>query len=310
MQIGELTAFISYLMQILISVMMATMMLIMVPRAAVCAERVMEVMDTRSTVAEPANPVTELKGRGSVVFDNVSFRYPGASDPVVADLSFELEPGKTTAIIGATGSGKTTIVNLVPRLYDASTGSVSIDGVNVKDIDEDVLWQAIGLVPQKSYLFSGTVASNLRYGNPDATDEELWQALKIAQADDFVSEMPEQLEEPIAQGGTNVSGGQRQRLSIARALVKRPEVYVFDDSFSALDVATDAKLRQALAGETENSCVLIVAQRVSTIRQADQILVLDAGRIVGRGRHDELLDSCPTYREIVESQMNAEEMAA
>ncbi len=310
MEIGSLTAFITYLMQILMSVMMATMMIIMVPRAAVCATRIMEVLDQDSTVVPPAHPVTELKSSGTLAFDKVAFRYSGAAQPVISGISFTMEPGKTTAIIGATGSGKTTLVNLVPRLYDATEGTVSIDGVDIRDIDEDVLWSKIGLVPQKPYLFSGTVASNLRYGNPDATDEELWAALKVAQADDFVSEMPDKLEEPIAQGGTNVSGGQRQRLSIARALVRKPEIYVFDDSFSALDVATDARLRAALAQETGDAAVMIVAQRVSTIRHADRIIVLDDGGIVGNGTHEELMANCPTYQEIVESQMTAEEALA
>ncbi|MDR1078152.1 MAG: ABC transporter ATP-binding protein/permease, partial [Propionibacteriaceae bacterium] len=238
------------------------------------------------------------------------FRYPGAEEALLSDIDFALQPGQVTAVIGATGSGKTTLINLIPRLFDVSSGQVLLDGVDLRQLDPDLLWSKIGLVPQKPYLFSGTVASNLRYGQPDASDEELWRALEVAQAKDFVSEMPEGLEAPIAQGGSNVSGGQRQRLSIARALVKRPEVYIFDDSFSALDVATDAKLRAALVEETGQSAVLIVAQRVSTIRQADQILVLEAGRIVGRGRHDDLLESCQTYREIVESQLSAEEMVA
>ena len=310
MQIGDLTAFIQYLMQILMSVMMATMMVVMVPRAAVCSKRIMEVLDQDSTVVLAANPVTEVQGFGQVTFNDVAFRYSGAAEPVISGITFTMEPGKTTAIIGATGSGKTTLINLVPRLYDATEGTVLIDGVDVRELDEDVLWSKIGLIPQKPYLFSGTVASNLRYGNPDATDEELWHALEVAQAKNFVEEMPGKLEESIAQGGTNVSGGQRQRLSIARALVKKPEIYVFDDSFSALDVATDARLRAALALETGDSAVMIVAQRVSTIRHADSIIVLDDGGIVGQGTHEELLESCPTYMEIVESQMSAEEALA
>ncbi|MDR1387887.1 MAG: ABC transporter ATP-binding protein/permease [Propionibacteriaceae bacterium] len=309
MQVGQLTAFISYIMQILMSVMMATMMLVMVPRAAVCARRIMAVLDTDSTVQPPAQPV-QPTGRGQVELRGVSFRYPGAEEALLSDLDFELRPGQTTAVIGATGSGKTTLINLIPRLFDVSSGEVMVDGVDIRQLDPDLLWSKIGLVPQKPYLFSGTVATNLRYGKPDATEQELWQALEVAQAKDFVSDLPEGLDAPIAQGGSNVSGGQRQRLSIARALVKRPEVYIFDDSFSALDVATDARLRAALADETAQAAVLIVAQRVSTIRQADQILVLEAGRIVGRGRHDELLASCDTYREIVESQLSAEEMVA
>jgi ATP-binding cassette subfamily B protein len=310
LQIGSLTAFITYLMQILMSVMMATMMIIMVPRASVCAKRIMEVLDQQSTVVPPTNPVTSLPKIGDVRFDAVAFRYSGAAEPVISNITFTMSPGKTTAIIGATGSGKTTLVNLVPRLYDPTAGTVSISGVDIRQIDEDVLWSKIGLVPQKPYLFSGTVASNLRYGNPKATDEELWGALRVAQAEDFVQEMPGKLDEPIAQGGTNVSGGQRQRLSIARALVKKPAIYVFDDSFSALDVATDARLRAALLEETEDAIVMIVAQRVSTIRHADTIIVLENGTIVGSGTHEELLETCETYQEIVESQMTAEEALA
>ncbi|MCL1906613.1 MAG: ABC transporter ATP-binding protein/permease [Propionibacteriaceae bacterium] len=310
MEVGGLTAFITYLMQILMSVMMATMMIIMVPRAAVCAERIMEVFDQKNTVVSAENPVTELSGESRVVFEDVAFRYAGADEPVISNISFTMTPGQTTAIIGSTGSGKTTLVNLVPRLYDATEGTVSLDGVDIRQIDEQLLWSRIGLIPQKPYLFTGTVASNLRHGKPDATDEELWHALEIAQARDFVEQMPAGLDEPISQGGTNVSGGQRQRLSIARALVKKPDIYVFDDSFSALDVATDAKLRAALHEETEDSVVMIVAQRVSTIRGADRIIVLDDGGIVGDGTHEELLETCPTYQEIVESQMTAEEALA
>jgi ATP-binding cassette subfamily B protein len=309
LEVGQLTAFISYLMQILMSVMMATMMIVMVPRAAVCATRIMEVLDTRSTVVAPEHPVTATES-GRVSLKAVAFRYPGAEESVLTDITFDLTPGQVTAVIGATGSGKTTLVNLVPRLFDATAGTVEVDGVDVRALDPEDLWSKIGLVPQKSFLFSGTVASNLRYGKEDATDEELWHALEVAQAKDFVEAMPEGLEAPIAQGGTNVSGGQRQRLSIARAVVKTPEIYIFDDSFSALDVSTDARLRAALVAETHQAAVLIVAQRVSTIRGADQILVLDRGRIVGRGRHDELLQNCPTYIEIVESQLKAEEMVA
>ena len=310
MEIGSLTAFITYLMQILMSVMMAAMMIVMVPRASVCATRIMAVLDQESSVVPPEHPVTELTGGGTVSFNDVAFRYSGAAEPVISGITFAMEPGQTTAIIGATGAGKTTLVNLVPRLYDATEGTVDLDGVDVRDIDEDLLWSKIGLVPQNPYLFSGTVATNLRYGNPDATDEDLWHALDVAQATDFVMEMPGKLDEPISQGGTNVSGGQRQRLSIARALVKKPEIYVFDDSFSALDVTTDAKLREALVPETKNAVVMIVAQRVSTIRHADRIIVLDEGGIVGNGTHEELLATCPTYQEIVESQMTAEEAMA
>ena len=309
-QIGQLTAFISYLMQILISVMMTTMLLVMAPRAAVCADRIMEILDTDSTVAPPASPTPAPAAAGDVSFDHVTFEYPGAESPVLKDVTFELRPGTTTAIIGSTGSGKTTLINLIPRLFDVTDGAVQVDGVDVREMDPDALWARIGLVPQKPYLFTGTIASNLRYGKPDATDEELWHALEVAQAADFVREKEGQLESPIAQGGTNVSGGQRQRLAIARALVKRPSVYVFDDSFSALDVTTDARLRAALAPETEQAAVLVVAQRVSTITGADEILVLEDGEIVGRGTHDELLASSETYQEIVESQLSVEEAAA
>jgi ATP-binding cassette subfamily B protein len=309
-QIGQLTAFISYLMQILISVMMTTMLLVMAPRAAVCADRIMEVLDTESSVAPPVSPTPAPAAAGDVSFDHVTFEYPGAESPVLKDVTFELRPGTTTAIIGSTGSGKSTLINLIPRLFDATGGAVRVDGVDVREMDPDALWARIGLVPQKPYLFTGTVASNLRYGKPDATDDELWHALEVAQAADFVRELDDQLEAHIAQGGTNVSGGQRQRLAIARALVKRPSVYVFDDSFSALDVTTDARLRAALAPETEQAAVLVVAQRVSTITGADEILVLEDGEIVGRGTHDELLASSETYQEIVESQLSVEEAAA
>jgi ATP-binding cassette subfamily B multidrug efflux pump len=308
-EVGQMTAFIIYLMQILMSVMMATMMVIMVPRAAVCAERIMEVLDTDSTVVPPKNPVMQIATVGDIRLTDVTFTYPGAEDPVLSDLTFDIRPGTMTAVIGSTGSGKSTLVNLVPRLYDATGGTVEVDGVDVRTLDPELLWNRIGLVPQKPYLFTGTVASNLRFGKPDATDEELWHALEVAQAADFVREMTGQLDAPIAQGGTNVSGGQRQRLSIARALVKRPDIYIFDDSFSALDVTTDAKLRAALVQETRESAVLVVAQRVSTIRDADDIIVLEAGRIVGQGSHDELLLTCETYAEIVDSQLSAEEAA-
>jgi ATP-binding cassette subfamily B protein len=309
-QIGQLTAFISYLMQILISVMMTTMLLVMAPRAAVCADRIMEVLDTDSSVAPPTSPTPAPAATGDVLFDHVTFEYPGAESPVLKDVTFELRPGTTTAIIGSTGSGKSTLINLIPRLFDATAGAVRVDGVDVREMDPDALWARIGLVPQKPYLFTGTVASNLRYGKPDASDEELWHALEVAQAAGFVRELDDQLDAHIAQGGTNVSGGQRQRLAIARALVKRPSVYVFDDSFSALDVATDARLRAALAPETERAAVLVVAQRVSTITGADEILVLEDGEIVDRGTHDELLASSETYQEIVESQLSVEEAAA
>jgi ATP-binding cassette subfamily B protein len=309
MQIGALTAFLSYLMQILMSVMMATFMFMMVPRAEVCAERIEEVLGTDTTVVAPATPVRELSARGFLELRDAEFRYPGAEAAVLRGISFTARPGETTAIIGSTGSGKTTLINLIPRLSDVTDGSVLVDGVDVRDLDEAVLSKSIGLVPQKPYLFTGTVASNLRYGNPDATDEELWAALETAQAKEFVSKFTEGLDAPIAQGGTNVSGGQRQRLAIARALVRKPEVYLFDDSFSALDYATDARLRAALEQETRDSTVVIVAQRVSTIRNADRIIVLDEGQVVGEGTHRELMDENETYREIVLSQLTEEEAA-
>jgi ATP-binding cassette subfamily B protein len=309
MQIGALTAFLAYLLQILMAVMMATFMAIMIPRASVCADRIMEVLQTRGTVEPPLAPVTPLRSDGQLIFDDLTFCYPGAAAPVLRDVSFTALPGQTTAIIGSTGAGKTTLVSMVPRLFDATSGAVLVDGVDVREIEPDDLWRRIGLVPQRPYLFSGTVASNLRYGNPDASDDELWAALEVAQGAAFVRDMPEGLASPIAQGGTNVSGGQRQRLAIARALVRRPEIYLFDDSFSALDLTTDARLRAALRPITADATVVIVAQRVSTIADADQIVVLDDGLIVGIGRHDELLASCPTYVEIVESQHAAEEIA-
>ncbi|GII24647.1 ABC transporter ATP-binding protein [Planosporangium mesophilum] len=305
-QIGALTAFLNYLMQILMSVMMATFMLMMVPRAAVCAERVVEVLDTESSVTPAAEPVTDLRARAELELRDVRFQYPGAEEPVLRDISFRAEAGRTTAIIGSTGAGKTTLLSLVPRLFDVTGGALLVDGVDVRELDPDLLWSRIGLVPQRPYLFSGTVASNLRYGKPDATDDELWTCLEIAQARDFVEEMPGGLEAPIAQGGTNVSGGQRQRLAIARAVLRRPEIYLFDDSFSALDLSTDARLRAALRPVTAHSAVVIVAQRVSTIVDADQIIVLEDGAIVGVGRHSDLLDTCPTYAEIVESQLTAD----
>lgn len=309
-QIGQMTAFLNYLIQILISVMMSTMLLFLAPRSAVSADRILEVLGTDPSVAPPADPVAPQELTGVVEFRDVTFTYPGAEDPVLANLSFTLTPGRTTAIIGSTGSGKSTLVNLIPRLYDVSGGEVLVDGVDVRRLDPDALWSRIGLVPQRPYLFSGTVASNLLYGRPDATPEQMWEALRIAQAADFVEKLDGGLAAHIAQGGTNVSGGQRQRLSIARALVKEPAVYVFDDSFSALDVATDARLRAALAPATADRATLIVAQRVATIRGADEILVLEHGRIVGRGTHEELLAGNATYQEIVDSQLSAEEARA
>ncbi|MGW5941294.1 ABC transporter ATP-binding protein [Streptomyces celluloflavus] len=309
MQIGALTAFLSYLMYIFMSIMMATFMVMMLPRAEVCAERIQEVLATESSVIPPEHPVTELRRHGELELRGVEFRFPGAEQPVLRDISLLARPGETTAVIGSTGSGKSTLLGLVPRLFDATGGTVLVDGEDVRTLDQETLATTIGLVPQKPYLFSGTVATNLRYGNPDASDEELWHALETAQARDFVERMEGGLEAPIAQGGGNVSGGQRQRLAIARALVRRPEIYLFDDSFSALDYATDAALRGALSRETGGATVVIVAQRVSTIRGADRIVVLDEGRVVGTGTHAELMAENETYREIVLSQLTEQEAA-
>jgi len=309
MPIGNLMAFINYITQILFSVMMATFMLTMLPRAAASAKRIREVLDIEPTVRDPEVPASAVEPRGYLEFRGVEFRYPGAQEPVLKDITFAAGPGETTAIIGSTGSGKSTLVNLIPRLYDVTGGTLLVDGVDVREMAQEDLWRKIGFIPQKAFLFSGTVASNLRYGKDDASETEMWHALRVAQGEDFVREMPEHLEAEISQGGTNVSGGQRQRLSIARALVKRPEIYVFDDSFSALDFKTDSKLRAALLKETQESTVLIVAQRVSTIMHADRIVVLDEGRICGIGIHDELMKDCETYREIVYSQLTEEEIA-
>ena len=309
MQVGALIAFMQYLVQILMSVMMATFMSMMLPRASVSAGRILEVLDTESTVHAPAHPVAIPQGPVEVELRAATFAYPGAEEPVLREVSFTAAPGTTTAVVGSTGAGKTTLVGLVPRLHDVSAGAVLVGGVDVREADPDDLWSRIGLVPQRPYLFSGTVASNLRYGDPHATDEQLWEALSIAQAEDFVRAMPGGLDAPIAQGGTNVSGGQRQRLAIARALVRRPAVYLFDDAFSALDVATDARLRAALRPMTRDAAVIVVAQRVSTIVHADRIVVLDDGVVVGDGTHEELLATCPTYFEIVESQQAVEEAA-
>ncbi|MFD4968662.1 ABC transporter ATP-binding protein [Streptomyces sp. NPDC058424] len=309
MQIGDLTAFLAYLMQIVMSVMMATFMFMMVPRAEVCAERIQEVLDTESSVVPPVAPVTELRRHGHLEIRGGGFRYPGAEEPVLKAIDLLARPGEVTAVIGSTGSGKSTLLGLVPRLFDATDGEVLVDGVDVRTVEPELLARTVGLVPQKPYLFAGTVATNLRYGNPDATDEELWHALEVAQAKDFVSKLENGLDAPIAQGGTNVSGGQRQRLAIARTLVQRPEIYLFDDSFSALDYATDAALRAALGRETSEATVVIVAQRVATIRDADRIVVLDEGRVVGTGRHRELMADNETYREIVLSQLTEAEAA-
>ncbi|MEY4044155.1 MAG: hypothetical protein RL644_423, partial [Actinomycetota bacterium] len=305
--IGALIAFLTYLTQILMSVMMATYMAALVPRASVSAERIMEVLDTPSSVVRAADPVRITASRASLEMRDVGFHYPGAEHAVLEGISFVCRPGEMLAVIGSTGSGKTTLINLVPRLFDATSGAVLVDGVDVRELAPEDLWSRVGLVPQKPYLFSGTVASNLRYGREDATEDEMWEALRVAQAEDFVRAMDGGLEAAVAQGGGNLSGGQRQRLAIARALVRRPDIYLFDDSFSALDLATDARLRAALAPRVTDAAVVVVAQRVSTIRNADRILVLEDGEAVGLGTHEELLESCPTYIEIVESQASINE---
>ncbi len=305
-QIGSLLAFLTYLIQILMAVLMSTFMAALWPRASASAERIVEVLDTQTSVVISPDARTTVDERATLEFRHVGFSYPGAAEPVLRDVSFRVGPGETLAIIGSTGSGKTTLVNLIPRLVDATAGSVFVDGADVRDLAPEVIWSRVGLVPQKPFLFSGTVASNLRYGKTDATEAEMWEALDIAQAADFVAQMPGGLEASITQGGANVSGGQRQRLSIARAVIRRPEFYVFDDAFSALDLATDARLRAALAPITRDAVMIVVAQRVSTIRQADHILVLEDGDVMGLGTHDELLMSCPTYQEIVQSQYSEE----
>jgi ATP-binding cassette subfamily B protein len=306
LQVGSVMAFLSYLMQILIAVMMVTFISTMIPRASVCAERITEVLRKKSSVVPPAAPVVPSGPPGSLELRGVEYRYPGAELAVLKDVSMTAVPGQVTAIVGSTGAGKTTLLELIPRLIDPTAGSVIVEGTDARQIELELLWSKIGVVPQRPYLFSGTIASNLRYGNPAATDDELWAALEVAQARDFVEAMPQKLESPIAQGGSNVSGGQRQRLSIARALLRRPAVYLFDDAFSALDLATESRLRAALRPFTKRATVIMVAQRVASIVDADQIIVLDGGAIVGRGRHDELLATCPTYAEIVESQLSAE----
>ena len=309
MSIGNLTAFLAYLMQILTSVMMAVMMSLMIPRAATSAERIQEVLRTNSSVVDTANPRTPVLVSGLIEFRNVEFRYPGAQHPVLENVSFTAKPGEITAIVGSTGSGKTTLLNLITRFIDVTSGEVLIDGLDVREQSLESIWHSIGLVPQRAFLFGTSIAENLRYGKVDASDEDLWQALEIAQAKGFVQEMPEKLETNIAQGGTNLSGGQRQRISIARALVKQASIYLLDDSFSALDYSTDAKLRSALTPAIEQSTVIIVAQRVSSIMHADQILVLDEARIVGKGTHEELMATCQTYQEIVNSQLSPLESA-
>lgn len=307
MQVGDLTAFLSYIMQILFSVLMAVMLIVMVPRAAASSQRIQAVLNTVPEIADPPSPRPAPPANGVIEYRDVEFRYPGAQDPVLRGINLTLRPGQTTAIIGSTGSGKTTLVNLIPRLYDVSAGAVLVDGVDVRELVREQLWERIGLVPQRAFLFSGTIASNVRFGKADAGEPEIWEALRIAQAAEFVSGLPEQLAAPIDQGGANVSGGQRQRLAIARALVRTPPILIFDDSFSALDYATDARLRAALRPATRGATVLIVAQRVSTILHADQIVVLDHGQAVGVGTHHELMESCEIYREIVYSQLTAAE---
>jgi ATP-binding cassette, subfamily B, multidrug efflux pump len=308
-QIGALTAMISYVMQILMAVMMASFLAMMAPRASVCAERIYEVLETESSVVPPTKPAPMRDDAGLVELRSARFQYPGADEPVLRDITFTARPGTTTAIVGSTGSGKTTLLSLMPRLIDVTDGAVIVGGTDIRDLDPAVLRAEMGLVPQRPYLFSGTIATNLRYGKADATEEEMWEALTIAQAADFVREMPDQLDTKVAQGGTTVSGGQRQRLAIARALIRKPKIYLFDDSFSALDLSTDARLRAALRPATREACVLIVAQRITTIADADQIVVLDCGAVVGIGTHDELLETCPTYAEIALSQLSVESPA-
>ncbi|HEY4898736.1 MAG TPA: ABC transporter ATP-binding protein, partial [Candidatus Nanopelagicaceae bacterium] len=310
LQIGNMTAFLSYIMLILSSVMMAIFMSLQIPRAAACAERIQEVLDTQSSVVETLSPKDPEKRSGLIEFESVEFRYPGAEHPILSDISFTVKPGEFTAIIGSTGSGKSTLLNLIPRFIDVTAGSIKLDGVDLRDQSLESLWSEIGLVPQRSFLFGGTIAQNLRYGKADASEEELWNALDVAQARDFIEELPEKLAARVAQGGTNFSGGQRQRLSIARALVKKPQILIFDDSFSALDYTTDSKLRSALHGVMGHTTMIVVAQRVSTILQADQIVVLDEGKVVGIGTHADLMKRSATYQEIVLSQLSPEEAAS
>ncbi len=309
MPIGNLTAFLSYLMQILFAVMMAVMMLVMVPRAAASAERIQDVLEVTPAITDPEEPVQVPPGDGSIEFRGVEFRYPGAAEPVLHDVSLTIYPGQITAVVGSTGSGKSTLINLIPRLYDVTAGSVLVDGVDVREMATEALWSRIGLVPQRAFLFTGSIADNIRFAAPQATEQEVWEALEIAQAEDFVRAMPDGLQSSVDQGGANLSGGQRQRMAIARAIARRPEIYVFDDSFSALDYGTDARLRAALAANTAGSTVLIVAQRVNTIMNADRIIVMERGAVVGAGRHEELMRDCQVYQEIVSSQLGAQEVA-
>ena len=303
MQVGSLIAFLSYFMQILMAVLMATLILVILPRASVCAERITEVLDTRTAITNPPSPRRPSGGiRGAIALDNVSFSYPGAERPVLEGVSFTASPGTTTAIVGGTGSGKSTLVSLICRLYDVNSGSIRVDDVDVRDCDTEYLWASIGLVPQRGYLFSGTVSDNLRYGKADATEDEMWAALRVAAADDFIAAKPDGLGTRVAQAGINFSGGQRQRLAIARAVIRTPAIYLFDDAFSALDTETDAQVRAALRESSASSTVIIVAQRISTVMAADQIIVLDGGHVVGAGRHDELLDRCAAYAEFADSQ--------
>ncbi len=303
MQVGSLIAFLSYFMQILMAVMMATLLLLILPRAAVCAERITEVLSTQTAITSPAAPQQPDGGiRGTVVLDNATFRYPGAERSVLEGVSLTARPGTTTAIVGSTGSGKSTLISLICRLYDVTAGAVRVDGVDVRDYDTEILWAALGLVPQRGYLFSGTVADNLRYGKGDADEDDMWSALRVAAADDFVRAHPDGLDMRVAQGGINFSGGQRQRLAIARAVIRRPPIYLFDDAFSALDVHTDARVRAALREVSADATVIIVSQRISTVMQADNVVVIDGGRVVGTGTHDTLLADCPTYAEFVDSQ--------
>ena len=308
MQVGSMTAFITYAMLIVMAFLMLTMMSVMLPRAGVAADRIDEVLHTDFTIREAAEPKHIETSEGVLKFDHVDFTYPGSREPAIHDIDFTAYPGQTTAIIGSTGCGKSTIVNLIPRLYDVTKGSITLDGIDIRELSMKDLRQQIGFVPQKGVLFSGTIASNLRFGNAEATDAQVVQAAQIAQAEEFIEEKPEKYESPIAQGGTNVSGGQKQRLAIARAIAKHPRIFVFDDSFSALDLKTDAKLRKALSDTVQESTVIIVAQRISTILHADQILVLDEGEIVGKGTHEELMKHCTVYQEIAKSQMSAKEL--